>query len=52
MRKRAWDSLSKDSDLDTLDKLTQVISLDDVLEASQQIVAGKVRGRIVIDMNL
>lgn len=52
LRKRAWDSLSKDSDLDTLDKLTQVISLDDVLEASQQIVAGKVRGRIVIDMNL
>ena len=52
LRKRAWNRISEEIDLEKLEKLIQVIPLDAVPDASQQILAAKIRGRIVVDMNL
>ncbi|MDE0041205.1 MAG: oxidoreductase [Candidatus Poribacteria bacterium] len=49
---RVWGRLAKDLDMEKLDTMTQVISLNDVPQASTEILAGKVRGRIVVDLNL
>jgi acrylyl-CoA reductase (NADPH) len=52
VRERAWKWLSEDVDVAKLEKLIQVIPLEEVPHASQEILAGKVRGRIVVDINL
>ena len=44
--------MSEDIDLKTLEQLIQVIPLDAVPDAAQQILAGKIRGRFVVDMSL
>lgn len=49
---RVWGRLAMDLDMEKLDTMTQVISLKDILQASKNILAGKVRGRIVVDLNL
>ena len=49
---RVWGRLAKDLDMDKLDTMTQTISLRDVPQASTDIIAGKVRGRIVVDLNI
>jgi alcohol dehydrogenase/acrylyl-CoA reductase (NADPH) len=37
--------------METLDQITQVARLDDVPALSEQMIAGKIRGRVVIDVN-
>ena len=49
---RVWGRLAEDLDMEKLDTMTQIISLKDVPQASNDILAGKVRGRIVVDLNL
>lgn len=49
---RVWRRLATDLDMEKLDTMTQVISLHDILRASEEILAGQVRGRIVVDLNL
>ncbi len=49
---RVWRRLAKDLDMEKLDTMTQLISLKDIPQASKDILAGKVRGRIVVDLNL
>jgi acrylyl-CoA reductase (NADPH) len=50
-RMEAWTRLRTDLPLDKLDALTMVASLDEVPELATQILQGKVRGRIVVDVN-
>ena len=50
-REAAWARLAKDLDLGKLDAITQEIGLDGVLGAAKDIVAGKVRGRLVVNVN-
>jgi acrylyl-CoA reductase (NADPH) len=50
-RLRAWSRLARDLDRDKLAAITETISLGDVFEAAQRILAGQVRGRLVIDMS-
>ena len=50
-RIEAWTRLRTDLPLDKLDALTMVASLDEVPELATQILQGKVRGRIVVDVN-
>jgi acrylyl-CoA reductase (NADPH) len=52
VRERAWNRLSNDLDLSKLEELTQVIPLKKVPDASKEILAGKVRGRVVVDLDL
>lgn len=49
-REQAWARLAKDLDMAKLDSLTSHIKLDDVIAAGADIMSGKVRGRIVVDI--
>jgi acrylyl-CoA reductase (NADPH) len=51
VRQRAWNRLGRDLPLDILDSLTTVEPLERVPELAAQIVAGKVKGRVVVDVN-
>jgi acrylyl-CoA reductase (NADPH) len=48
LRKNAWNRLASDLDRQKLTEITQEISLDQVIAAGARIVAGEVRGRIVV----
>ena len=51
LREPAWARLGRDLEPAALDRISKVIGLGDVAAAAQDIVAGKVRGRIVVDVN-
>jgi acrylyl-CoA reductase (NADPH) len=51
VRQPAWDRLARDLDLPALERMTKVIGLAESIDAAQDIVAGKIRGRVVIDVN-
>ena len=51
IRLEAWSRLASDLDLGKLARTTQVIGLADVPGIVDQILAGKVRGRTVVDVN-
>lgn len=50
-RKRAWERLATDLDPAKLAEITQEISLDQVIEAGAKVLAGQVRGRIVVKIS-
>ncbi|WP_124727579.1 MDR family oxidoreductase [Staphylospora marina] len=50
VRTEAWNRLGELLDEQTLDKLTQVRPLSEVPELSEEILAGRIRGRVVIDV--
>jgi len=47
-RKAAWDRLSRDLDRAKLAEITHEIGLDQVIDIAAQILAGQVRGRVVV----
>jgi len=49
-REQAWARLAQDLDTAKLDSLTSHITLDEVIAAGADIISGKVRGRIVVDI--
>lgn len=49
-RKAVWDRLVKDMDMSKLASLTTHVKLEDVPRVADEIVAGKVRGRVVVDI--
>jgi acrylyl-CoA reductase (NADPH) len=51
LRERAWARLEQDLDLALLDKMTVVKKFDDLPQLATDILAGQVRGRVVIDVN-
>lgn len=50
-RLKAWNRLASDLDPKLLEQMTTTFGLDDIVTLSPEILAGKVRGRIVIDVN-
>lgn len=50
-RVAAWKRLSRDLDASALDSIAQEIGLADAIDAAGQLMDGKVRGRIVVDVN-
>ncbi len=48
LRQLAWDRLAKALDPKLLDRITQDIKLDEAIEHAQALMAGKVRGRLVV----
>jgi acrylyl-CoA reductase (NADPH) len=50
-RVRAWDRIVSDLPLDKLDAMTEVTNLAGVGEAAGAILGGKIRGRLVVDVN-
>jgi len=49
-RLQVWSRLEQEFPPDLLDSLTQLISLAEVPEFSQRILAGQIRGRVVVDV--
>ena len=50
-RTQAWNRLAQDLDTAKLDSMTDTIGLSDVPAAAAQILAGEIRGRVVIDVS-
>jgi acrylyl-CoA reductase (NADPH) len=46
----AWDRLTKDLPLDHLERAMQLVGLEDVPRLAQEIIAGQVLGRVVVDL--
>jgi acrylyl-CoA reductase (NADPH) len=49
-RRQAWERLARDLDTKKLDAMTNTIAFADLRKAGEDILAGKVRGRLVVDM--
>lgn len=49
-RREAWSRLATELDLRKLGDMTSTVKLDDVPTAARDILAGKVRGRLVVDI--
>lgn len=50
-RREAWQRLARDLPLDKLDAMTSVVGLHELPSLADDILAGKVRGRTVVDVN-
>lgn len=50
-RRTAWNRLARDLDVKKLAAMTETIKLSDVGKAAQDILAGKVRGRLVVEVD-
>jgi acrylyl-CoA reductase (NADPH) len=48
-RMDAWDRLARDLDQDLLALISREIGLSEAIEAAHQLLAGKIRGRLVVD---
>jgi len=51
LRREAWLRLARDLDLGKLDAITREISLGQAVQAGEDILAGKVRGRLVVNVS-
>ena len=51
LRERAWDRLSRDLDASALDRISTLVGLEEAMTSAQDIVAGRIRGRVVVDVN-
>jgi acrylyl-CoA reductase (NADPH) len=51
VRLDAWERLGRDLDMTKLDAIAREISLEEALVVAAELLAGKVRGRVVIDVN-
>ncbi|MBU6473414.1 MAG: oxidoreductase [Alphaproteobacteria bacterium] len=49
-RLQAWQRLARDLDVKALAAMTQMISLKDVPKAAEDILAGRIRGRLVVEI--
>ena len=51
IRQQAWERLARDLDISKLDAITREISLGEAIAVGAELLEGKVRGRIVVDVN-
>jgi acrylyl-CoA reductase (NADPH) len=49
-REEAWARLAQDLDMSKLDAISTTIGFDDIIGAAHDIIDGKIRGRVVVDM--
>jgi len=47
----AWQRLGTDLDIDKLGAISRVVGLDEAIPLAHQLLAGSVRGRVVVDVN-
>lgn len=50
-RQPAWDRLARDLDAAALDSISTTVGLAEAIGAAQNIVAGTIRGRVIVDVN-
>ncbi|MDP9089703.1 MAG: oxidoreductase [Pseudomonadota bacterium] len=51
LRSQAWSRLAQDLNRDHLREMTQTVSLDRLIDTAPKVLAGQVRGRVVISMS-
>ena len=51
LREEAWNRLAKDLDIGLLDRISTTVGLAEAITAAQNIVSGKIRGRVIVDVN-
>jgi len=51
LREEAWQRLARDLDIGQLDRISTTVGLAEALNAAQNIVNGKIRGRVTVDVN-
>jgi acrylyl-CoA reductase (NADPH) len=51
LRQQAWTRLAKDLDMTKLDSITKEIGMDAVVSTASALLDGKVRGRVVVNVN-
>jgi len=51
VREKAWARLASDLDASKLEAISTVVGLADAVQAGKDIVEGKIRGRVVVDVN-
>lgn len=52
LREEAWQRLARDLDVGQLDRISTTVGLAEAINAAQNIVNGKIRGRVIVDVNL
>jgi acrylyl-CoA reductase (NADPH) len=50
-RLEAWQRLGRDLDISKLDVISREIGLSEVIPVADQLLNGKVKGRVVVDVN-
>ncbi|MCG7932923.1 MAG: oxidoreductase, partial [Candidatus Thiodiazotropha lotti] len=50
-RQQAWDRLEQDLDLSKLSNIAEEIGLSEVIETADNLLARKIRGRRIVDVN-
>ena len=50
-RKKAWERLAVDLDINQLEKMISVIPLNKVMDSANNMLTGKSYGRIIVDVN-
>jgi acrylyl-CoA reductase (NADPH) len=50
-REKAWQRLAETLDIDLLDTVVTKIALSDAIEKAEELLQGKIRGRVVVDVN-
>ncbi len=50
-RVEAWERLGNELDLEALSMMTREVSLEDALPAAADLIAGRIRGRLIVDVN-
>ena len=51
VRQPAWDRLARDLDVPAIERISKVVGLADAIAVARDIVAGQIRGRVVVDVN-
>jgi acrylyl-CoA reductase (NADPH) len=51
LREAAWKRLARDLDISALDAISTLVGLSDAERIAGDIIAGKIRGRVVVDVN-
>jgi acrylyl-CoA reductase (NADPH) len=49
-RRAAWDLIARDLSPELLEQMTREVGMDDVPRAAQEVLAGSVKGRLVVDV--
>jgi acrylyl-CoA reductase (NADPH) len=50
-RRTAWERLARELPTEAIDQMTRIVSLEELLDVSKQIIKGQVQGRIVVDLS-
>ncbi|MBK19708.1 MAG: oxidoreductase [Rhodospirillaceae bacterium] len=51
LRKTAWNRLATELSTESLDAITEIVSLEDLLDLAGKILKGETQGRVVVDLN-